>query len=71
MRLQKLRITTYVLHFLGRRYPSNPGLTGKLGMVLRQDLHCIAICVVLARIPEQETTMPHTLTSRETKLDWN
>lgn len=53
---------TYVLHFLGIMYPSNPGFNGKFGMILLHDLHCIEIFVALAFIPEALMIIPGILT---------
>lgn len=61
--------TTYMLHFRGIRYPSSPGLTGRLGTTFLQDRHCIEILVALAFIPDADTIIPGIFTRRETVSD--
>lgn len=60
---------TYVLHFLGITYPSSPGFTGKLGIILRQERHCIDIFVAFAFIADVDITIPGIFTRRETVSD--
>ena len=55
-----------MLHFLGRAYPSSPGLMLMLGMTFLQLRHCREILVAFDLMPEAETTMPGILTRRET-----
>lgn len=58
-----------MLHFRGITYPSSPGLTGRFGMMLRHDRHCIDILVAFALIPDADITMPGILTRRDTVSD--
>lgn len=54
------------MHFLGRAYPSNPGLMAILVCTTLQERHCIAIFVALDLIPEAETTIPGIFISFDT-----
>lgn len=63
------RKVSYVLHFLGSWYPSRPGLTGMLGIVVWQERHCTVSVRALAFTPEAATTIPATFTNRLTSSD--
>lgn len=60
---------TYVLHFLGMTYPSRPGFTGRLGITLRHERHCMDIFVAFALIPDADITIPGIFTSLDTVSD--
>lgn len=62
-------MNTYVLHFLGIKYPSKPGFTAKLGITLLHDRHWMEILVAFALIPETLTMIPGILTRRDTTSD--
>ena len=61
---------TYVLHFLGRAYPSRPALTLMLLTVFLQLLHCIVSLVALALMEEAAITIPGILTSFDICSDY-
>lgn len=52
------QVSPYVLHFLGREYPSRPGRTAMLLMVFLQLRHWMAILVALARTGVAAITIP-------------
>ena len=58
-------------HFLGRAYPSRPGLTAMSLMTLRQLRHWMLIRVALARMADAAITMPGILTIFDIISDWN
>ena len=53
-----------MLHFLGREYPSSPGLMGIFGRKVRQLRHWIVMRVAFALTPEALMTIPGTFTRR-------
>lgn len=61
----------YVLHFLGKAYPSRPGFTAMLLTVFLQLLHCIVSRVALALIEDAAITIPGILTSFDICSDCN